>query len=621
MEDQNESGNIMSDEEYSFEDDGGWDNVEQFSANGWEDTRQGTQENEGDSDEGWENVSECNHDGGEVADDASPANDQPANELSSMPHLNEDWDSINAALNKQAEEEGTKKKSNKVKRLTKAEKNQRTTMRLAHIVCLMAREAEVNRSINDVSLQALLRSIAPADLEAIFKKDKFRDVAFLVQNLMQWFRHEFRRLPYTSSKHAAFNITVGSLMNVFFQREGHEHEMVCLFAALCRSWNINTRYTCSLDTPLVLKRHEAFDPHFGVDHSDDEEESSHPTRLHSSLRAWCEVFTSKEWIHVDVIRNLLNQPLEVERLRGRGSIMPHIVSFEASGRMIDVTRHFASDWARTQVAQCNPVWWSKLLQVGKYADDPVDVDEKLPMPTSVAGFKNHSQYCLEQHLGLYEWIHPRKPVGLFKGLPVFDRQSVQALHSAHRWLRQGRVVLASERDNPCKKVPKRKPPVRPTENFANPTPFSVATAVASADESTISLYGQWQTEAFVAPQIVDGVIPKNEHGNIEIWSDACLPIGSAHIRLPRAKQVATKLGIDFAPALVGWESKAGRSVPIFDGIVVCDHFVDMIQDAHSELEHSTVEKALAQKKKEIAKRWGLFVKKLLLRKRLRDEYG
>lgn len=69
---------------------------------------------------------------------------------------------------------------------------------------------------------------------------------------------------------------------------------------------------------------------------------------------------------------------------------------------------------------------------------------------------------------------------------------------------------------------------------------------------------------------------QNERGQVDVWSEKCLPPGTVHIRLPRVFSVAKKLEIDYAPALVGFEFRNGRSYPIYDGIVVCSEFKDVI---------------------------------------------
>lgn len=66
-------------------------------------------------------------------------------------------------------------------------------------------------------------------------------------------------------------------------------------------------------------------------------------------------------------------------------------------------------------------------------------------------------------------------------------------------------------------------------------------------------------------------MPKNEYGNVEFFdcSPAFLPPGTEHMRGDQIGRVAAKLGVDYAPALTGFETKQRRQVPILDGIIVC----------------------------------------------------
>ncbi|CAN0400684.1 unnamed protein product, partial [Ectocarpus sp. 13 AM-2016] len=68
-----------------------------------------------------------------------------------------------------------------------------------------------------------------------------------------------------------------------------------------------------------------------------------------------------------------------------------------------------------------------------------------------------------------------------------------------------------------------------------------------------------------------GQVPKNEYGNVEFFdcSPAFLPTGTAHLRGEQIGRLAAKLGVDYAPALTGFETKVGRQVPVLDGIIVC----------------------------------------------------
>eukprot|EP00056_Hartaetosiga_gracilis_P013149 m.215353 g.215353 ORF g.215353 m.215353 type:complete len:118 (+) comp13800_c0_seq2:1827-2180(+) len=46
------------------------------------------------------------------------------------------------------------------------------------------------------------------------------------------------------------------------------------------------------------------------------------------------------------------------------------------------------------------------------------------------------------------------------------------------------------------------------------------------------LFAEWQTEAFRAPLLVDGALPKNKHGTIEIFHPNMKPIGTTHLLIP-----------------------------------------------------------------------------------------
>jgi hypothetical protein len=65
------------------------------------------------------------------------------------------------------------------------------------------------------------------------------------------------------------------------------------------------------------------------------------------------------------------------------------------------------------------------------------------------------------------------------------------------------------------------------------------------------LFGEWQTEAWAPPAVVDGKVPVNAHGNWELWTPAHLPEGAEHLDAPRAAEVAAALGIHYARAFLG----------------------------------------------------------------------
>lgn len=44
--------------------------------------------------------------------------------------------------------------------------------------------------------------------------------------------------------------------------------------------------------------------------------------------------------------------------------------------------------------------------------------------------------------------------------------------------------------------------------------------------------------------------------------------------------MAKRLEIDYAPAMVGFEFRNGRSTPVYDGIVVCAEFKDIMLEVN-----------------------------------------
>ena len=52
---------------------------------------------------------------------------------------------------------------------------------------------------------------------------------------------------------------------------------------------------------------------------------------------------------------------------------------------------------------------------------------------------------------------------------------------------------------------------------------------SQVDDEALELFGAWQTELFVPPPAVDGKVPRNEYGNVELFEPWMLPPGTVHI--------------------------------------------------------------------------------------------
>lgn len=59
---------------------------------------------------------------------------------------------------------------------------------------------------------------------------------------------------------------------------------------------------------------------------------------------------------------------------------------------------------------------------------------------------------------------------------------------------------------------------------------------------------------------------------MDVWNETHVPAGCVHLKYPRLKLVCKRLGVDAADAMTGFDIKHGRSVPRFEGVVVCAEF-------------------------------------------------
>jgi len=329
-------------------------------------------------------------------------------------------------------------------------------------------------------------------------------------------------------------------------------------------------------------------------------------------------------------------------------------------------RQDAKNWLR-----CNEEMLSKAQRKGFEVAMNEDMEEKErldlqsrgleeDLPTSLDGFRRHPFFVLEKHVRKYEGLKPdTKVVGFFKGENVYLRADVVELCSRTGWRRRGRIVMGAEVENPVKKVEPRGKAVTIdfTENQLPPPSMSLSKPLETlngkevreeseknfakkdgneegeAEEQIeeeeeggpmgkIPLYGEWQTDKYQPPSIgEDGSIPKNEYGNVELWSPEHCPIGAVHINDSLVEKAAKQLGIDYAGALVGFEQKIFRMLPKFDGIIVAKSNEQIVRDAAEMLRQERIRKAAEKKSEEVLKRWATLVKAVVVKCKLQRKYA
>ncbi|VDD75757.1 unnamed protein product [Mesocestoides corti] len=221
-----------------------------------------------------------------------------------------------------------------------------------------------------------------------------------------------------------------------------------------------------------------------------------------------------------------------------------------------------------------------------------DYLQTLPLPKRIQDFKGHPLYALRRHLLKFEVIHPP------------DAPVIGFLNS---WLKEAKTVKLGEK--PAKVVKAMMSMKRKLLMDDNGPP------------PTVDLYGPWQVEDYVPPVAENGLVPRNEHGNVELFKPCMLPVGCTHIRLQGIQHIAKRLQIDIAPAMVGWTfHKAGWAHPEYDGFVVCKESVPVLVDAWR-AEKMNAEKAAAADKAEHAlSNWRRVTRHLLLWQRVEAKF-
>jgi xeroderma pigmentosum group C-complementing protein len=251
------------------------------------------------------------------------------------------------------------------------------------------------------------------------------------------------------------------------------------------------------------------------------------------------------------------------------------------------------------------------------------------VPKTLSALKGHPVFTLERFLTRYDAlkpearpittvtfvepvIKPKKDKNASKAveptpvpLPpktfteaVYLKADVIGLHTRSRWVREGRQVRASEIDHPFKVVPAKR------KNLPD-----------------VALYGPWQTNPFLPVQAEGGKVPKNDHGNVELFHPDNLPLGTVHIDLPRVSITARKLGIDYAVAMTGFEVRGGRSVPRMEGIVVCSEFKDQLLAAYKEAEEKRLQNAETRREKATMKLWKHIISKAIAYADIKKKYA
>lgn len=232
-----------------------------------------------------------------------------------------------------------------------------------------------------------------------------------------------------------------------------------------------------------------------------------------------------------------------------------------------------------------------------------------------------TEFVLERFLRREEALRSSaKPVRTFttgKGAKakeenVYRRADVVKCLSAESWHKEGRQIKMGEA--PLKRVPMRVVTLlrkREVDELERKT----------GEKPKQGLYAKFQTEYIIPPPIRDGVIPKNDYGNIDCFVPSMVPRGAVHIPWSGTVRICKKLGIDYAEAVTGFEFGSKMAVPVIEGVVVAAENEDLVTDAWTAEEAEKRKREQLKAEKRILQTWRKFLFGLRIAERVREEYG
>lgn len=139
---------------------------------------------------------------------------------------------------------------------------------------------------------------------------------------------------------------------------------------------------------------------------------------------------------------------------------------------------------------------------------------------------------------------------------------------------------------------------------------------ADDDNAGTALYAPYQTTLYTAPPVVNGRIPKNIYGNLDVYVPSMVPPGGSHISHPETTRAARIVGIDYADAVTGFSFKGRHGTAITNGAVVAAEYQEAVEEVIKAFEDERVQAEEERRSLAALKMWKRFLAGLRIRERI-----
>ncbi|KAL1843083.1 hypothetical protein VTJ49DRAFT_3218 [Mycothermus thermophilus] len=326
----------------------------------------------------------------------------------------------------------------------------------------------------------------------------------------------------------------------------------------------------------------------------------------------------------DVTVRYLKRQMLPGRTKGMRMPVEKVPVYDRHG---NVKRHYQHDWFKTVMKGYSRGGKKYPVTEADQQENATDLKpavierkEVKEGEETLQYYKQSKEFVLARHLKREEALLPTaKPVKMFKNKgknseeePVYLRKDVVQVKSAETWHKQGRAPLPGA--EPLKRVPYR----AATTNRRR----EIAEAEAATGEKVLQgLYSFDQTDWIIPPPIQNGIIPKNEYGNIDLFVEHMCPEGAVHVPYRGAMRVAKRLEIDYAEAVVDFEFGHRMAVPVIQGVVIAEEHYDRVMEELRKDEAEKKRKEDEKRRKVALGMWRKFMMGLRIVERIRLEYG
>lgn len=123
------------------------------------------------------------------------------------------------------------------------------------------------------------------------------------------------------------------------------------------------------------------------------------------------------------------------------------------------------------------------------------------------------------------------------------------------------------------------------------------------DNSGTALYTADQTTVYTAPPVVNGRIPRNVYGNLDVYVPSMVPFGGAHIPHPETARAAKIIGIDYADAVTGFVFKGRHGTAVTKGAVVASEYREAVEEVIKAFEDDRARAEEERKSLEALRMW------------------